>query len=531
MFLLKKAFNLRDKANDGIEKPFLEHLEDLRVTITKIVITLLISTIACYVFKDRLMDVLRHPIEVVWEQSQQNKLPEDITPDVWEQAKMIAHNSAGFTPEQKKLYLQQFDNEQLSFYGECAGYYRAAMGIPEVEKRPEFVKQLPGVDQKTKDTVILLLEKGPSSVIGAKNDIVYMRSLKPTETFMLSIKLAFFAGIIVAFPFLMYFTLQFVLPGLKENEKKALWPALAVGFGLFLGGVLFCYFWVLPEALDFFYTYSSSMGVENEWRIGDYITFATQFTLIFGLAFELPVVVMTLVKLGLLDYRTMSNTRSYAIISIVVIAAVITPTGDALTLSLLSVPMIILYEICIWLAYFHNKKEQELEEAEDAEAEEYFNRERNATPRIAPAAGAVSASDEDDEDLDDTYSAEIDESSKGPKDYNEHGYSTYEDDYDPAYFEQDADHQSDDEGEEIDDGVMPDLKEDDEDEEDGTRAFGHQSDVSDLYDPYEIDYNPGASMETSSTSDEDTEESKDPSNDEDDGDDPQGDLFNKDNPR
>ncbi|SHJ64865.1 twin arginine targeting (Tat) protein translocase TatC [Rubritalea squalenifaciens DSM 18772] len=506
MFLLKKAFNLRDKANDGLEKPFLEHLEDLRVMITQIVITLLISTIACYVFKDTLMDVLRHPIEVVWEKSQQDKLPETITPDVWEQAKVVAQNASSLTDAQKELYLQQFDNEELRYYGECAAYYRAALAIPDAEKRPEFIKNLPDTDQKKKDTVLLLLEKGPNATVGAKNNVVYMRSLKPTETFMLSLKLAFFAGIIVSFPFLLYFTLQFILPGLKENEKKALWPAMVIGFGLFLTGVLFCYFWVLPEALDFFYTYSSSMGVENEWRIGDYITFATQFTLIFGLAFELPVVVMTLVKIGLLDYTSMSNTRSYAIVSIVVIAAIITPTGDALTLSMLSVPMILLYEICIWLAFLQRKKEI----AEEEEETSHYARENEATPRIAPAAGVVAAGSEDEDE--------------------EHlPYRTYEDDYDPAYFDQDPAEQDEDEGEEIDDGVVEGLEEDNDD--DAPRAFGHQSDASDLYDPYEIDYNPGASADEEHSEEADSPDEEESSDDEDSDDDPQGDLFNPNNPR
>jgi len=197
---------------------------------------------------------------------------------------------------------------------------------------------------------MLLDQKEPSAVVNAKGDVVYMRSLRPTETFMLAIKLSVFAGIIISFPLLLYFILQFVLPGLKEHERKALWPSLIVGFGLFLLGVFFCYFVVLPKALDFFYTYSGGLDVENEWRIGDYITFTTQFTLIFGLAFELPVVVMTLVKIGLLSYQTMNNTRAYAVLTIFVVGAVITPTGDALTLSLLAAPMCLLYEMCIWLA-------------------------------------------------------------------------------------------------------------------------------------------------------------------------------------
>lgn len=187
---------------------------------------------------------------------------------------------------------------------------------------------------------------------------------------MLSMKISFFSGVVVAFPLLLLFILQFVLPGLHDHEKKVLWPALAIGFGLFLAGVGFAYFVVLPRALLFFYEWSGSLGVSNDWRIGEYISFATQFTLLFGVAFELPVLVMVLVKLGLLTYETMSNTRAYAVLAIVVIAAVLTPTPDALTLVLMAAPMIVLYEICIWLAWLDRKKNRQKEEQEAREDEE-----------------------------------------------------------------------------------------------------------------------------------------------------------------
>ena len=116
------------------------------------------------------------------------------------------------------------------------------------------------------------------------------------------------------------------------------------------------------------------MGISNDWRIGEYISFATQFTLLFGLSFELPVVVMVFVKLGLLTYDTMSKTRSYAIVGIFVAAAIITPTPDALTLTLMALPMVILYEICIWLAYFDRKKQRIREEQEARERTEYLSR-------------------------------------------------------------------------------------------------------------------------------------------------------------
>ena len=471
MFVLKKLFKLREggRSPGESEKPFMEHLEDLRDVIVKIVFTLFIATIGCYIFRGALIDILRSPMEEVWNTIQVEKLPENISPDLWEQAKKAADVASGLSVEQQDHFYSQFDNEQLRYYAQTATYYRASLLIEDLAKRKKFIQNFPEIDKETKDLLIVLAEKQPSAALDAKGSVVYMQSLKPTETFMLAIKLSVFAGIIISFPFLLYFILQFVLPGLKKNERKALWPALIIGFGLFLTGVFFCYFLVLPKALDFFFTYSSGMGVENEWRIGDYITFTTQFTLIFGLAFELPVVVMTLVKMGLLSYQTMSNTRSYAVLTIFVVGAIITPTGDALTLSLLAIPMCLLYEMCIWLAYFNRKKELAAEALEEAEIKEYMERNnesnKGATPVPVPVPGRISTHDDDDH-------------------HDEH--DPYHDDHHDDYH----DHHTGEEGDEFDNGTIEDFSKTIDSDEPETDA---QSDYS--YDDEDDDYNQGPSFE------------------------------------
>ena len=136
------------------------------------------------------------------------------------------------------------------------------------------------------------------------------------------------------------------------------------------------------------------MGISNDWRIGEYISFATQFTLLFGASFELPVVVMVFVKLGLLGYETMSKTRSYAIVAIFVAAAILTPTPDIPTMCVMAAPMIVLYEICIWLAYFDRKKARIKEEQE---ARESMERQlaREAKMRVFAAENQVAETGDD----------------------------------------------------------------------------------------------------------------------------------------
>jgi sec-independent protein translocase protein TatC len=364
MFLLKKVFQLRDKANPENEKPFLDHLEDLRVMVTRIVITLLVSMIVCFAFRDDLMAIIRKPVDEVMMVHQASLLPVEIDSAKWEAAKKIERAAVALEPALAEKLLGQFDGETRRLV-DMVRLLRALAVLPQ-EKRAGFLTTA-GASEPTAKDVTAMLEKGANPDIDTRGNLQMMSALNPTEPFMLSMKLAFFAGIVVSFPLLLLFILQFVLPGLHQHERGVLWPALAIGFGLFLLGVCFAYFVVLPRALVFFFEWGLQMGVSNDWRIGLYITFATQFTLLFGLSFELPVVVMVFVKLGLLTYESMSRTRPHAILAIVVIAAIITPTPDAFTLVLMAGPMVLLYEMCIWLAYFDNRKARRAEEAEERE--------------------------------------------------------------------------------------------------------------------------------------------------------------------
>ena len=378
MFLLKKVIQLRESSHPDHEKPFLEHLEDLRAMITRIVITLVISMFVCFSFQKQLMEVLRRPVEQVWITQLDAKLPKSSTEiprplnvDIWESAKRLEHAASGLDDAQREIFFKSIGDADLAFHARSVSLLRALLDVPE-NGRTAF---LDGLDLRAdlRKQVEVLAKTMPGTDLEQRGNLKMMSALKPTETFMLSMKLSFYAGIVLAFPLLLLFILQFVLPGLHRREKHVLWPAMAVGFGLFMGGVLFAYFGVLPRALEFFYEWSGSLGVSNDWRIGEYISFAMQFTLLFGLAFELPVVVMVFVKLGMLTYETMSSTRSYAIVAIFIAAAVLTPTPDIMTLLLMALPMIVLYEICIWLAWLDRRNNRLDEEREAREREERLN--------------------------------------------------------------------------------------------------------------------------------------------------------------
>jgi sec-independent protein translocase protein TatC len=179
-----------------------------------------------------------------------------------------------------------------------------------------------------------------------------LQSLGVADSFTISLELSLYGGIILAFPLILLFLAEFVLPALNPAEKRILYPVALVGFALFLTGVAFCYSVVLPQTLEFFFKDAKSMNWQPTWTVREYYSFTTQFVIGFGLAFELPLVVLVLVKLGIVDYALLRRTRAYAVVVIFFIAAIITPTTDMVTLLLMAGPMYVLYEICILISWF-----------------------------------------------------------------------------------------------------------------------------------------------------------------------------------
>src|SRR4029077_4517683 len=202
---LRNIFKFRELPESETSKPFLEHLEDLRWTIVKMSITLVLAMVLCFFFRSTLVHVMQRPLHEV------------------------------------------------------------------------------------------------DPTIGA------LRALAITDSFTISFRLAFYAGIVLSFPLLLYFLAEFVLPALTAMEKRFLLPAILVSFGLFLTGVLTAYYWLLPKTILFFFHDTESLGWTAAWTVQEYYSFVTRFTIGFGMAFELPVVVLALVRFGLVTYSFMAR--------------------------------------------------------------------------------------------------------------------------------------------------------------------------------------------------------------------------------
>ena len=176
------------------------------------------------------------------------------------------------------------------------------------------------------------------------------------------ITVGLWSGAIIAAPLMIAFICQFVFPGLLEKEKKVLIGSSGFALLLFLSGVGICYFKTLPFAVDIMFKFSSWAGLSvDQIRVEDYLSFNLKLLLGFGLAFELPEILYVLGHLGLINSRQLREKRRHVLVGLLVLAMFLTPP-EIFTQLMLAVPLFILYEICIWLIYFKEKRAGEHDE-------------------------------------------------------------------------------------------------------------------------------------------------------------------------
>ena len=150
----------------------------------------------------------------------------------------------------------------------------------------------------------------------------------------------------------------FLLPALHVHERKSLFSWLGWGVFLFLLGVTLTYFLLLPVALRASIEYSELLGfAAHDWQANEYISFTSKFLLGMGIGFQFPLVVLFLVKLGLLGYKDLAKYRRHVIVLSLILGAVLT-TPEVVTQVAMAVPLYILYEICIWIAWYWERKKR-----------------------------------------------------------------------------------------------------------------------------------------------------------------------------
>ena len=189
--------------------------------------------------------------------------------------------------------------------------------------------------------------------IGGLQNVV---SIEVTENVGVFFRVSLLSGFILALPIILYQLLAYITPGLYPNEKRMLLLSIPIATLLFIGGVAFSYFVMLPTAIPFLV---SILGVQTLPRLSNYINFVTNLMFWIGIAFETPLVVFALAKFHIVTAQALLKQWRFAIVIIAVIAAIVTPTPDPVNMGLLMAPLFVLYLLSVLFAYIANPNKEE----------------------------------------------------------------------------------------------------------------------------------------------------------------------------
>lgn len=182
-----------------------------------------------------------------------------------------------------------------------------------------------------------------------------------TGSFFVPMKVTMLVAFLIALPVVMYQLWAFIAPGLYLHERRLILPLVISSYALFIVGMSFAYFLVFPTVFRFMAHYNAPLGAEMSTDIDNYLSFAMTTFLAFGITFEVPVVVVVLVRMGMVSLAKLKEIRPYVVVGAFIVAAVVTPP-DVLSQLLLAVPMVLLYELGILVARFYVPKPSDEEE-------------------------------------------------------------------------------------------------------------------------------------------------------------------------
>lgn len=310
----------------GPVKTFLEHLEDFRWVLVKCSIALGLSMLVCLIGANFVIGIIKWPLT----------------------------RAAVTYPGTNQIAAVSFGTNHLATFplspAQSQTFGLGTNRFVAVTVEPAFIGTNPVLTWRVDDR--------PEVANRASHMNIELVNLSPAGGFFVAFQVALYGGMVLAAPFLLFIIAGFIFPALKLKERKYVFRALFIGSGLFLMGVAFCYFVLMPIALTASQSYSSWLGFgATQWRAEDYISFVCRFMLGMGLGFELPVVILTLVKIGVLNYRILSKARRYMIVINLVLGAVLT-TPEVVTQLLMFVPLQLLFEITVWITWYWERQDR-----------------------------------------------------------------------------------------------------------------------------------------------------------------------------
>lgn len=345
------AKSKRDLFDDST-MTFGEHLEALRTHLWKALIGLVIAVIVMLYYSDHVLAVIRYPIDQ-------------------------ALDKYGVRGETAKTQLEQLEQDDKGFWDYVKGLWSAEPVKPSHQKQPEALPTLPPdqvrleirADDLARTLYQLDSERYPYTPPETPNDkklslivsapefaqlqktidtLVQPVTLTVQEAFSIYLKVAIVSGLVLASPWVFYQMWLFVAAGLYPHERKYVHIFLPVSLGLFVGGALFCFFVVFKYVLDFLLGFNAWLGIRPEIRLSEWISFALTLPLMFGVSFQLPLVMLFLEKIGIFTAQNYREKRRMAYLVISILAMVLTPSEPSSMIAMM-VPLIILYEVGIWM--------------------------------------------------------------------------------------------------------------------------------------------------------------------------------------
>ncbi|HVW20016.1 MAG TPA: twin-arginine translocase subunit TatC [Opitutaceae bacterium] len=311
-----------DEGGEGAKKSFWEHLQDLRTALIRSAIAIGIALVICLLLSQQIVQVLEYPLRRM---------------EMFETPKATLTLEVG----DAKLGPYPVSREQFPALPPGAAPHAVfRLGSAEIGGRQ-----------------VAVLEPDPKAE-AAEGTQVRLHNFSPTEAFMVAFHVGLYAAVGVSLPFWAYFLGGFIVPALNFRERKLVFSWMGWGALLFVIGVLGTYFFLLPIALRASVKYSDLLGFSaGDWRADEYIDFACKFLFGMGVGFQFPLVVLGMVKLGIINHRHLAKYRRHVIILCLILGAVLT-TPEPITQIAMAVPLYLLYEICIWIAWYWDWKKR-----------------------------------------------------------------------------------------------------------------------------------------------------------------------------
>ena len=311
-----------DVEDVGPKKSFWGHLADLRTALIRSAVVIVVALVVCLLISPWIVKVLEEPMRRM---------------HMFEKPKPTVSLLIGDTR------LGPFDVTREQF-----------PGLPPGEA-PHVVFRVGTAPMGTEQVATLTLEPDPK---GTDPLEVRLHNFSPAESFMVAFHVALFAALAVSSPFWIFFMGGFVLPALNLRERKVIFSWLGWSAFLFVAGVLSTYFVLLPVALRASVQYSELLGFSaQDWRAQEYINFVCKFIFGMGLGFQFPLIVLFLVKIGVLTHEHLKKYRRHVAVLSLILGAVLT-TPEVVTQVAMAIPLYLLYEVCIWIAWYWERKKK-----------------------------------------------------------------------------------------------------------------------------------------------------------------------------